>query len=334
MSVEQGPGRDEAVIVLDGVSKRYADGTVAVHALDLEVARGEICVLVGPSGCGKTTTLRMINRLVEPTTGTLRLNGTDVTHMDVQRLRRQMGYVIQADGLFPHYTVGRNVAVTCRLAGWDPGRTGQRVDELLDLVGLDPARFTDRYPHQLSGGQRQRVGVARALAADPPVLLMDEPFGAIDPIARHRLQNEFHDLQRRLGTTVVMVTHDIDEAVRLGDRIVVMRQGGHLEQHDTPARVLAQPATPFVADFVGTDRLIKLMAVTELDAATLPAATGGDAHLPAVPAHATVRDAVIALLSAPTGRIRVDAPDRSAALTMAEVVDLIGRQGSADADPG
>ncbi len=316
----------ETVIGLEGVSKRYADGTVAVHALDLDVGRGEICVLIGPSGCGKTTTLRMINRLIEPTAGTLRLNGTDVTHVDVQQLRRQMGYVIQADGLFPHYTVGRNVAVTCRLAGWESARTASRVEELLDLVGLAPSEFTAKYPHQLSGGQRQRVGVARALAADPPVLLMDEPFGAIDPIARDRLQAEFHSLQRRLGTTVVMVTHDLEEAVRLGDRIAVMSQGGHLEQYDTPARVLAHPATPFVADFVGADRLITLMAVTALDVAALPPSDAADEHLPSVPADATLRDAVIALLSAPSARILVRAADRSGTLTMRDVVDLIARE--------
>jgi osmoprotectant transport system ATP-binding protein len=319
----------DAVIVLEGVSKQYSDGTVAVHALDLEVRPGEICVLVGPSGCGKTTTLRMINRLVEPTAGTLRLNGSDVTRMDVQQLRRQMGYVIQADGLFPHYTVRRNVAVTCRLAGWDSARTASRVEELLILVGLDPAKFADRYPHQLSGGQRQRVGVARALVADPPVLLMDEPFGAIDPIARDRLQAEFHALQRRLGTTVVMVTHDLDEAVRLGDRIAVMRQGGYLEQHDTPARVLAHPATQFVADFVGSDRLIKLMAVTALDVDVLPPA-GPEGELPTLSASATLRDAVVALLNSPSGRVRVEAADRAGTLTMSDVATLIGRQGEAE----
>jgi osmoprotectant transport system ATP-binding protein len=314
------------VIVLDGVSKTYPDGTVAVQALDLTVHRGEICVLVGPSGCGKTTTLRMLNRLVEPTAGRLLLNGTDVTHVDVQSLRRQMGYVIQADGLFPHYTVRRNVALTCRLAGWPADRTAARVDELLDLVGLEPSAYAERYPHQLSGGQRQRVGVARALAADPPVLLMDEPFGAVDPIARDRLQAEFHALQRRLGTTVVMVTHDLDEAVRLGDRIAVMRQGGHLEQYDTPAHVLAEPATGFVADFVGTDRLLRLMAVTALDLGALPDPTPGDGDLPQVPADATLREAVIALLHAPAGRVLVVAETRSGVLTMADVADLLGNR--------
>ena len=309
----------EPVIALAGVSKTYPDGTVAVHELDLAVPRGEICVLVGPSGCGKTTTLRMINRLVEPSSGTLRLNGTDVTRMKVEELRRQIGYVIQADGLFPHWTVRRNVATTCRLLGWEAGRTGSRVDELLELVGLDPADHGDRYPHQLSGGQRQRVGVARALAADPPVLLMDEPFGAIDPIARDRLQAEFHALQRRLGTTVVMVTHDLDEAVRLGDRIAVMRQGGYLEQYDTPARILAEPATEFVTDFVGEDRLLNLMAVTAVDIEALAPVQPEDVHLPTLPAGSTLREAVIAVLGSPTGRIRIEGAGRSGVLTMADV---------------
>jgi osmoprotectant transport system ATP-binding protein len=311
--------QDQPVIALVGVSKTYPDGTVAVHSLDLAVGRGEICVLVGPSGCGKTTTLRMINRLVEPSSGTLRLNGTDVTRMNVEALRRQIGYVIQADGLFPHYTVRRNVATTCRLQGWDAARTAARVDELLELVGLDPADHGDRYPHQLSGGQRQRVGVARALAVDPPVLLMDEPFGAIDPIARDRLQTEFHALQRRLGTTVVMVTHDLDEAVRLGDRIAVMRQGGYLEQYDTPARILADPATEFVADFVGSDRLLKLMAVTAVDIGALAPAQPGDADLVALPAGSTLREAVIAVLGSPEGRVRIESDGRSGVLTMADV---------------
>jgi osmoprotectant transport system ATP-binding protein len=311
--------QQDSVIALDGVSKTYPDGTVAVHELDLAVGRGEICVLVGPSGCGKTTTLRMINRLVEPSSGTLRLNGTDVTRMNVEALRRQIGYVIQADGLFPHYTVRRNVATTCRLQGWDAARTATRVDELLELVGLDPADYGDRYPHQLSGGQRQRVGVARALAVDPPVLLMDEPFGAIDPIARDRLQTEFHALQRRLGTTVVMVTHDLDEAVRLGDRIAVMRQGGYLEQYDTPARILADPATPFVADFVGEDRLLKLMAVTAVDIDVLAPVQPADADLAALPVGSTLREAVIAVLGSPEGRVRIEGDGRSGVLTMADV---------------
>jgi osmoprotectant transport system ATP-binding protein len=257
------------MIRLDGVGKRYADGTVAVHDLSLDVARGEVCVLVGPSGCGKTTTMRMVNRLIEPSTGRIYLEGRDVTTADPVQLRRRMGYVIQQVGLFPHQTVEANVATVPTMLGWPRARVRTRVAELLDLVGLDPARFAKRYPHELSGGQRQRVGVARALAADPPVLLMDEPFGAVDPIARDRLQEEFLRLQRDLGVTVVFVTHDIEEAVRLGDRIAVMREGGHLEQYDTPATVLGSPATPFVADFVGADRGLKRLAVTEIRSADL-----------------------------------------------------------------
>ena len=252
------------MIRLEAVSKRYPDGTVAVHSLDLEVGRGEVCVLVGPSGCGKTTTMRMINRLIEPSSGRIFLDGQDVTHADPVQLRRRMGYVIQQVGLFPHQTIEANVATVPALLGWDRKRARARVGELLELVGLDPGRYARRYPHELSGGQRQRVGVARALAADPPVLLMDEPFGAVDPIARDRLQEEFLRLQAELGFTVVFVTHDIEEAVRLGDRIAVMREGGHLEQYDTPASILGAPATDFVADFVGADRGLKRLAVTDI----------------------------------------------------------------------
>ncbi len=254
---------------LDGVSKRYGDGTLAVTDLELRVAEGELLCLVGPSGCGKTTTLKMMNRLVEPTTGRLLLQGEDVTRTDVRELRRRTGYVIQQVGLFPHRKVGDNVATVPRLLGWKKARARARVDELLDLVGLDPAVYRDRYPSQLSGGQRQRVGVARALAADPPVLLMDEPFSAIDPVARERLQAEFLRVQEAVHKTIVLVTHDIDEAVRLGDRIAVFRQGGVLEQLDTPAQVLGNPATPFVADFVGADRGLRRLAVTDIDSGDL-----------------------------------------------------------------
>jgi osmoprotectant transport system ATP-binding protein len=257
------------MIRLEGVGKRYPDGTVAVHALDLDVAPGELVVLVGPSGCGKSTTLKMVNRLVEPTTGRILLDGDDVTRVDPVDLRRRMGYVIQQVGLFPHQSVRANVATVPRLLGWDKRRTRSRVDELLELVGLDPATYGDRYPDQLSGGQRQRVGVARALAADPPVLLMDEPFGAVDPVVRERLQSEFLRLQDTVRKTILFVTHDIEEAVRLGDRIAVFREGGHLEQYDTPATLLGNPATPFVADFVGSDRGLKRLSVTAVTAAEL-----------------------------------------------------------------
>jgi osmoprotectant transport system ATP-binding protein len=256
-------------IRLEGVSKVYPDGTVAVRELDLTFAAGELTVLVGPSGCGKTTTMKMINRIIEPSTGRILLGSDDVTRVDPVQLRRRIGYVIQSVGLFPHQTVRRNVATVPRLLGWDKARTRDRVEELLDLVGLEPATFGDRYPHQLSGGQRQRAGVARALAADPAVLLMDEPFSAVDPIVRERLQSEFLRLQETVRKTIVFVTHDIEEAVRLGDRIAVMSEGGTVEQFAPPAELLGAPATPFVADFVGADRGLKRLAVTGIDPADL-----------------------------------------------------------------
>ncbi len=258
-------GSVDAMIRLEGLGKRYDDGTVAVAALDLEVPRGELVCLVGPSGCGKTTTMKMINRLIEPTSGRIVLDGDDVTKVDPVELRRRIGYVIQQVGLFPHQKIWENIATVPRLLGWDKKRSRARADELLALVGLEPATYRDRYPAQLSGGQRQRVGVARALAADPPVLLMDEPFSAIDPIARDRLQQEFLRVQQEVRKTIVFVTHDIDEAVLLGDRIAVFKQGGHLEQYDTPAVVLGAPASPFVADFVGAERGLRRLAVTGID---------------------------------------------------------------------
>jgi osmoprotectant transport system ATP-binding protein len=255
------------MIRLESVGKRYPDGTVAVRELSLDMPPGEVTVLIGPSGCGKTTLLRMINRLTEPTSGRIYLDDEDVTHVDPVQLRRHIGYVIQQIGLFPHQTIARNVATVPKLLGWNKSRQHARVDELLDLVGLDPSQYRDRYPHQLSGGQRQRVGVARALAADPSVLLMDEPFGAIDPITRTRLQDEFKRLQGELRKTVVFVTHDIEEAVKMGDRIAILNVGGILEQYDTPSEVLGHPATDFVASFVGRDRAIKQLKVTTIDAA-------------------------------------------------------------------
>ncbi len=249
---------------LEHLTKRFGN-QVAVDDLSLEVGEGELCVLVGPSGCGKTTTMKMVNRLIEPTSGRILLGGEDVTVGDPVLLRRRIGYVIQQVGLFPHQSIATNVGTVCRLLGWDKVRVADRVNELLDLVGLDPASYRDRYPHQLSGGQRQRVGVARALGADPPVLLMDEPFGAIDPITRERLQDEFLRLQGRLRKTVVFVTHDVDEAVKLGDRIAVLAEGGVLAQHNTPAEILSHPSSRFVADFVGADRGLKRLAVTPIE---------------------------------------------------------------------
>ncbi|HEY9410916.1 MAG TPA: betaine/proline/choline family ABC transporter ATP-binding protein [Jiangellaceae bacterium] len=259
------------MIRLEGVSKRYADGTVAVEALDLEVNSGELVTLVGPSGSGKTTTMKMVNRLIEPTGGRILIDGRDVTNVDPVELRRGIGYVIQNVGLFPHRTVEDNVGVVPELVGWPAERRRARARELMEVVGLDPALHGPRYPHELSGGQRQRVGVARALAADPPVLLMDEPFSAVDPVVRAQLQDEFLRLQDDVRKTILFVTHDIEEAVRLGDRIAVFAQGGRLEQFDTPATVLGAPATPFVADFVGADRGLKRLSVTPITKADLEA---------------------------------------------------------------
>jgi osmoprotectant transport system ATP-binding protein len=257
------------VIRLDAVSKRYGAGadSLAVADLSLTVEDGEVCVLVGPSGCGKTTTLRMINRLIEPSAGRILIDGIDVLKMNPVQLRRGIGYVIQQGGLFPHRRVADNVATVPRLLGWDKARVDARVDELLELVSLDPARYRRRFPNALSGGERQRVGVARALGADPPVLLMDEPFAAVDPVTRKRLQQELLELHEKLKKTIVFVTHDIDEATLLGTRIAVLSKGAHLEQYDTPSQVLGRPATPFVADFVGADRGVRRLAVmpVELD---------------------------------------------------------------------
>ncbi|MGW3567465.1 ABC transporter ATP-binding protein [Streptomyces sp. NPDC000941] len=252
------------MIRFENVTKRYADGTTAVDDLSFEVAEGELVTLVGPSGCGKTTTMKMVNRLIEPTSGRIFLDGEDIAAVDPVKLRRRIGYVIQQVGLFPHKTVLENTATVPALLGWQRKKARDRATELLDLVGLDPSVYGDRYPDQLSGGQRQRVGVARALAADPPVLLMDEPFGAVDPVVRERLQTEFLRLQSQVRKTVLLVTHDIEEAVRLGDRIAVYG-AGRIEQFDTPASVLGAPATPYVADFVGADRGLKRLSVTPIE---------------------------------------------------------------------
>lgn len=252
------------MIRLERVTKRYPGGQVAVRELTIEFRTGQLTMLVGPSGCGKTTTLKMINRLIEPSEGRIFHDEQDVTHIDPVALRLRMGYVIQNVGLFPHLTIADNVATVPRLLGWDKKKIQRRVNELLELVGLDPKQFARRYPHQLSGGQRQRVGVARALGADPPVLLMDEPFGAIDRIARERLQNEFLRIQREVRKTVIFVTHDIDEAIKLGDRIAIMN-AGRLEQYETPAAILAKPASDLVIDLLGPDRGLKRLSVTPID---------------------------------------------------------------------
>lgn len=251
-------------ILLDGVSKQYGSSNPAVDHLTLEIPAGSTVMFVGPSGCGKTTTLKMINRLIEPTEGRIVIDGEDVTTMNGDRLRRRMGYVIQAGGLFPHMSVATNIGLVPKMLGWDAQRIAARVDELLNLVSLDPGLYRDRYPKQLSGGQQQRVGVARALAADPPVLLMDEPFGAVDPITRQRLQEEMISIQRELQKTVVIVTHDIDEAIKLGDWVVVFDEGAHIQQYDSPERILAEPANDFVADFVGRGAGLKALGLSRV----------------------------------------------------------------------
>ncbi|MFD8640703.1 ABC transporter ATP-binding protein [Streptomyces zaomyceticus] len=306
------------MIRFEHVTKRYADGTTAVDDLSFEVAEGELVTLVGPSGCGKTTTMMMVNRLVEPTSGRVLVDGQDISGVDPVALRRKIGYVIQQVGLFPHRTVLDNTATVPALLGWKKAAARARAAELLDLVGLDPATYGSRYPAQLSGGQRQRVGVARALAADPPVLLMDEPFGAVDPVVRERLQNEFLALQATVRKTVLLVTHDIEEAVRMGDRMAVYGQG-RIEQFDTPATVLGSPATPYVADFVGSDRGLKRLAVTpvtEADLDPVPAAgptppekSGSRDGAAPVPLGTSLKDALAVLLQHDTGRLTVTGDD-------------------------
>ncbi len=289
----------DPMIRLAGVGKTYDGGTVAVHDLDLEVPRGQVMCLVGPSGCGKSTTLKMINRLIEPSRGRIWLDGRDVTEVDPVTLRRGIGYVIQQIGLFPHHTVAVNVATVLSLLGTPKAAARARAVELMDLVGLDPSVFADRYPHQLSGGQRQRVGVARALAADPPVLLMDEPFGAVDPVVRGRLQEEFRRLQQELHKTVVLVTHDIDEAVTMGDQVAVFATGGRLAQVGTPLEVVARPSDDFVADFVGSTTSLRRLRVTRLDVEHLEPVDGvrtGDLAA-TVELGASLEEALTVLLS-------------------------------------
>jgi osmoprotectant transport system ATP-binding protein len=275
------------MIRLENVTKRYGE-TTAVADLSLDVPAGEVCVLIGPSGCGKTTTLRMINRLIEPTSGRILVNDRDVTDQPAEQLRRGLGYVIQSVGLFPHLTVADNIVTVPKLLGWDRARMDARVRDLLELVGLDPSEYAVKYPVQLSGGEAQRVGVARALAADPPVLLMDEPFGAVDPLTRERLQGEFARIQRELRKTVVFVTHDVDEAIRLADRIALMRDG-RLQQYDTPEALLDHPANKFVHDFMGADRALKRLVrvrVDEVMRTDVPVMRGGGT--PAVVAEQAV----------------------------------------------
>jgi osmoprotectant transport system ATP-binding protein len=278
----------------------------AVDRLTLTVPAGEVCVLIGPSGCGKTTTMRLINRMLEPDAGSVEVAGRDVMRMDPVELRRGIGYVIQQVGLFPHWTIADNIATVPRLLRWDAARVARRVDDLLDLVGMAPSAYRHRFPRELSGGQKQRVGVARALAADPPVMLMDEPFGAIDPITRGRLQDEFLRILRGLAKTVVFVTHDIDEAIKMGDRIAILRDGA-LVQYDTPEAILARPADAFVASFVGSDRALKRLSLIRVSAAL--EAPGQVVPRHAIGAEANLHDALALMLSSDTDALAVTRAD-------------------------
>ena len=286
-----------AEIVFDGVTKRYPGRTQpAVDDLSLTIPAGDICVLVGPSGGGKTTAMKLVNRLIPITVGDIRIVGRSFGSLDETLLRRGIGYVIQQIGLFPHMTVAGNIGTVPRLLGWDRQRIDARVRELLDLVGLDADGDRERYPAQLSGGQRQRVGLARALAADPPLMLMDEPFGAIDPINRERLQDEFLRLHREIRKTVIFVTHDIDEAIKMGDRIAILAEGGRLAQYDTPDQILAEPANVFVARFVGNDRGLKRLSLATLEDLELEPITNG-ASGPRAPVQTSLRDALSIMLT-------------------------------------
>ncbi len=284
------------MIELEALTKRFAGAPrPAVDHLSLSIPAGEVCVLIGPSGCGKTTTMRMINRMIEPDAGRIHVAGRDVMALDAVELRRSVGYVIQHVGLFPHWSIAENVATVPRLLGWNEARITRRVDELMTLVGMDPAQYRARFPRELSGGQKQRVGVARALAADPPVMLMDEPFGAIDPITRARLQDEFLKILQALKKTIVFVTHDIDEALKLGDRIAILRDGA-LVQYDTPQALLARPADAFVEAFVGADRTLRQLALVRADAACGPVVPLDHAHH--IAGAANLREALATMLAA------------------------------------
>jgi osmoprotectant transport system ATP-binding protein len=301
---------EAAELVFDEATKVYAGREgAAVDHLSLTVPAGEICVLVGPSGGGKTTALKLVNRLIPLSSGYIRIDGKQIGDYEVTELRRSIGYVIQQVGLFPHMTIEANIGTVPRLLGWERRKIRERVGELLELVGLDPDKDRKRFPAELSGGQRQRVGLARALAANPALMLMDEPFGAIDPIVRSRLQDEFLRLQQEIRKTVVFVTHDIDEAIKIGDRIAILREGGRLAQYDTPQQILEHPVDDFVADFVGQDRALKALSLRNLGDLELAPVTGDG--LPRLPADATLRDALALLVAEHRDALIVTAPDGS-----------------------
>ena len=315
--------RQAAEIVFDHATKRYPGRAApAVDDLTMTIPAGEVCCLVGPSGGGKTTAMKLVNRLVELTSGDVRVDGRSVKELDATTLRRGIGYVIQQVGLFPHMTVAENVGTVPRLLGWSKKETQARTDELLDLVDLPARDYRSRYASQISGGERQRVGLARALAADPPLMLMDEPFGALDPITRTRLQNELLRIQRELRKTIIFVTHDIDEAILLGDRIAILREGGVLAQYDTPERILAEPADEYVARFVGADRGLKRLSLTRLDELELEPADG--AAGPLLEGETTLRDALSAMLNDGARAVLVDADDGTRrVLTLDRLTELL-----------
>jgi len=312
-----------AELELIHVEKRYpGQRQPAIPDLSLTVPAGEVCVLVGPSGSGKTTAMRLINRMIPLSGGDIRLGGESILKREPTELRKQIGYVIQQIGLFPHQTVSENIATVPRLLGWHSSRIEGRTRELLELTGLDAGEIGARYPAQLSGGQRQRVGVARALAADPPLMLMDEPFGAIDPINRVRLQDEFLRLQAQVRKTVVFVTHDIDEAIKMGDRIAILREGGHLAQYDRPEEILTNPADEFVAQFVGADRALKRLGLSTLAELELLAPNGRQPDENRLPVTATIRDALSAVLSA--GGAPLTVVDGDGAVVGLATLELLG----------
>ncbi|WP_329565942.1 ABC transporter ATP-binding protein [Streptomyces sp. NBC_01361] len=309
-----------ADIVFDAATKTYAGSAEpAVDALSLTVPAGEICVLLGASGCGKTTALTLVNRLTELTSGDIRIDGRSIRDQDVIELRRSIGYVIQQAGLFPHMTIEENIATVPQVLGWKRSRTADRVREMLELVGLPHKEYADRYPAQLSGGQRQRVGIARALAADPPIMLMDEPFGALDPVTREHMQDEFLRLHEQVRKTTLFVSHDIDEAVRMGDRVAILAKGGRLLQYDSPARILREPADDYVARFVGTDRGLKALTLRSLGELKLDPATGDDEA--SLRTGDTLRTALSALLAG--GAERLPVADESGKTVGSVTVDLI-----------
>jgi osmoprotectant transport system ATP-binding protein len=305
------------------VSKTYpGSGSQVVKDLSFEVPEGEICVLVGPSGCGKTTSMRMVNRLIEITEGEILIDGEPNTAMSGTQLRRKIGYAIQQIGLFPHRTIADNIGTVPNLLGWDKGRIKSRVDELLDTVGLSPDEYRDRYPAELSGGQQQRVGVARALAADPPIMLMDEPFGAVDPITREGLQDEFLRIQQDIKKTIVFVTHDIDEAIKIGDKIAILKQGGVLAQYDTPETILANPNSEFVASFVGTDRILKRLSLVRVGDMRLEPANGEAEDLPRIDGNLSVRDALSEIIGSGSTKGVVERDGESGLLTLDAIEKL------------